>query len=227
MVLNTYTSMVGCSAQSKTYPSQRQEAALLLHGMGRTSVSMRKLHRRLEQNGYWVINWNYKSRRHRIEYHGQRLHKFLVTLDDEPTVSKIHMVSHSLGGVIVRHALTVGVPEKIGRVVMLAPPNRGSAAAMRLAPLLGKIIIPLTQLSNDPNSFVNQLAVPENVEFGVIAAKSDGKVRPEETHLPGEADHLIVPGYHTFIMKRDDVCNEVLAFIKHGRFNKRTTDTQP
>ena len=105
--------------------------------------------------------------------------------------------------------------------------NRGSAWAQKLAPVFGKIIKPLAQLSDDPTSDVNQLGVPANVEFGVIAAAADGKVRPEETHLPGEADHLIVPGFHTFIMNRDDVCNEVLAFLKHGHFRKPTADTQP
>jgi len=227
LVLKTSTVMVGCSAPSETCPPSRQETVLLLHGMGRTSASMRKLHRRFEQYGYRVINWKYKSRRHHIEDHGQRLHEFLVILDNDPTVSKINMVGHSLGGIIARHALTVGVPEKIGRVVMLAPPNRGSAAARKWAPLLGKMSKPLAQLSDDPNSYVNQLAVPDNVEFGVIAAASDGKVRPEETHLSGEADHLIVPGFHTFIMNRDDVCDEVLSFLKHGCFGKLPTDTQP
>ncbi len=105
--------------------------------------------------------------------------------------------------------------------------KRGSAAARKSAPLLGKIIKPLEQLSDDPTSDVNQLAVPARIEFGIIAATDDGKVRPEDTHLPAEADHLVVPGFHTFIMNRDDVCNAVLAFLKGGRFREPTAENHP
>ena len=203
------------------------ETVVLLHGLGRTSRSMSKLHLRLEQGGYRVTDWSYQSTRWRIENHGQRLSDFLVILDNDPSISRIHMAGHSLGGIVARYALTVEVPEKIGRVVMLAPPNRGSAAARQLAPLLGEIIKPLEQLSDDPASDVNQLAVPAGIELGVIAAADDGKVRPESTHLPGEADHLIVPGFHSFVMNRDDVCAAVSTFLKRGCFRDPTTDDQP
>ena len=120
----------------------------------------------------------------------------------------------------------VMVPEKIGRVVMPAPPSRGSVAARKSAPLLGKIIKPLEQLSDDPAGDVNQFAVPAQVEFSVIAAAADGKVRPEDTHLSGKADHLVVPEFHTFIMNRDDVCDAVPAFLHGGRLREPTVENQ-
>ncbi|UCC32050.1 MAG: alpha/beta hydrolase [Phycisphaerales bacterium] len=227
LALSTFTGVVGCAERREPFPVSAQETVVLLHGLGRTSASMSKLHRRLEQGGYRVKDWAYRSTRGHIEDHGQRLHDSLVTMNSDPNVSRIHIVSHSLGGIVARYALMVEVPEKMGRVVMLAPPNRGSAAARKLAPLLGKVIKPLEQLSDDPTSDVNQLAVPADVEFGVIAAAADGKVRPEDTHLPGEADHLIVPGFHTFIMNRDDVGDAVLAFLERGRFRKPTAERQP
>ena len=227
LLLNTSASVVGCARQSESRRSAGSETVVLLHGLGRTPASMSKLHRRLEQDGYRVKDWSYRSTRGRIEHHGQRLHDFLATIDSDPGVSRVHIVGHSLGSIVARYALAVEVPEKIGRVVMLAPPNRGSAAARKSAPLLGKIIKPLEQLSDDPASDVNQLAVPARIEFGVIAAAADGKVRPEDTHLPGEADHLVVPGFHTFIMNRDDVCDAVLAFLKRGRFCEPTAEHHP
>jgi alpha-beta hydrolase superfamily lysophospholipase len=213
--------------RAEPMPVAVQETVVLLHGLGRTPASMKKLHQRLERGGYRVEDWAYKSTRGHIEDHGQRLHDFLVSVDNEPNVSRIHIVGHSLGGIVARYALTMEVPEKIGRVVMLAPPNRGSAAARKWAPLLGKIIRPLEQLSDDPTSSVNQLEIPADVEFGVIAAAADGKVRPEDTHLPGEADHLIVPGFHTFIMNRDDVCDAVLMFLARGRFREAVSERRP
>lgn len=227
LALSTLTHVVGCDERREPSPVSAREAVVLLHGLGRTSASMSKLHRRLEDGGYRVKDWAYRSTRGHIEDHGRRLHDFLVTMDSDPSVSRIHIVGHSLGGIVARYALTVEVPKKMGRVVMLAPPNRGSAAARKLAPLLGKVIKPLEQLSNDPASDVNQLAVPADVEFGVIAAAEDGKVRPEDTHLPGETDHLVVPGFHTFIMNRDDAGDAVLAFLEQGRFRTPTAEKQP
>ena len=227
LLMSTSAAVVGCAGQSESRRAAGSETVVLLHGLGRTSASMSKLHRRLEQEGYRVKDWSYRSTRGRIEDHGQRLHDFLAIVDSDPGVSRIHIVGHSLGGIVARYALTVEAPEKMGRVVMLAPPNRGSAAARKWAPLLGTIIKPLQQLSDDPNSDVNQLAVPAHIEFGVIAAAGDGKVRPEDTHLPGEASHLVVPGFHTFIMNRDDVCDAVLAFLKRGSFHKPAAENQP
>ena len=103
---------------------------------------------------------------------------------------------------------------------MLAPPNRGSDVARRLGPWLGRLVRPLPELSSDPDSFVCRQDVPHDCTIGIIAALRDGKVRIEDTHLPGEADHLVVPGRHTFIMNRGDVRRQVLAFLREGRFDR-------
>ncbi len=212
--------MAGCASTPTSKPAESAETVLLLHGLGRTSRSMSGMHRHLEQQGFRVIDWGYRSTREPIEAHSERLRATLAEMDDDPRVSKIHIVTHSLGGIIARAALCAGVPHKMGRVVMLAPPNRGSRAARKTAPVLGGIMKPLGQLSDDPGSMVNQLAVPAGVEIGIIAAAGDAKVRVEDTHLPGEADHLVVSGYHTFIMNRQDVQEQVAAFLRDGRFRR-------
>ena len=106
----------------------------------------------------------------------------------------------------------------MGRVVMLAPPNRGSRIARRLAPFLGRWIRPLADLSDAPDSAVNTLGLPVGVEIGIVAGRSDGRVRIEDTHLPGEADHLVVPGYHTFLMNSREVQDCTVRFLRTGRF---------
>ncbi len=206
------------SQEARQTPQTKSETVVLLHGLGRTPASMRTLQGWLEQAGYDVTNWGYSSTRERIEEHGKRLHEFLAELDADLAVERIHIVGHSLGGIVARYALTIETPAKMGRVVMLAPPNQGSASARKWAPILGKLIKPLEELSDDPKSAVNQSSVPSGVDFGVIAAASDGKVDLEDTHLRGEADHLVVPGYHTFIMNRADVGEQVIHFLRHGRF---------
>jgi pimeloyl-ACP methyl ester carboxylesterase len=194
------------------------ETVLLIHGLGRTSACMIPLARFLGRAGYRALRWRYRSTTAPFERHGERLAAELARLDAEPAVARVHLVGHSLGNIVARHALAIAPPAKLGRVVMLAPPNRGSRAARRLAPLLGRLVKPLPQLSDDPESAVNRLAPPRGVDFAVIAAARDGKVRIEDTHLPGEAAHAVVPGVHTFIMMRADVHERVVRFLRSGGF---------
>ncbi len=210
--------LLGCTVSPKNPPPPVAEAVLLLPGMGRTPKSLAGLGRRLEEEGYRAVPWPYRSVRGRVEEHGRRLHEDLLALDRDPSVSRIHLVGHSLGAIVARHALTLGVPTKIGRVVMIAPPNSGSRLARRIAPLFAWVAVPLPELSDDPGSFVRRLGVPEGVEIGVIAASLDEKVRREETHLPGEADFAVVPGMHGFTFAPGELRDRVVGFLRRGRF---------
>ncbi len=98
------------SQEARQTPQTKSENVVLLHGLGRTPASMKTLHGRLEQAGYDVTNWGYSSTRERIEEHGERLHEFLAELDDDLAVKRIHIVGHSLGGFVARHALSIKTP---------------------------------------------------------------------------------------------------------------------
>lgn len=199
-------------------PAQRREVVLLLHGMGRTSASFRKMHAHLDRAGYRVIDWGYPSLRQTIDALAGRLGETLAALEADEGVLRIHIVTHSLGGIVTRAALVERVPGKMGRVVMIAPPNRGSNVARRLAPWLGGLMKPMRELSNAAGSGVNRLGVPAGVEIGIIAGDKDGKVMVADTHLPGETDHLVVPARHTFIMNAPIVLEQTLTFLRKGRF---------
>lgn len=200
-------------------PQAGVTTVVLIHGLGRTSVSMQPLADRLAAVGFDVRSWDYPSTQGTIESHSERLRAYVARLDADPDLERLHFVTHSLGGIIVRHALTIEQPTKMGRVVMLAPPNKGSASAKSWARFAGGLIKPLGQLTNDSGSDVNQMGVPTGVDIGIIAAASDGKVDVGDTHLKGEADHLVVPGYHSFIMCRQDVATQVIQFLRVGRFD--------
>jgi len=92
--------------------------------------------------------------------------------------------------------------------------------ASATGPVLGGLMKPLAGLSDAPDSAVNRLPAVPGVEFGIIAAASDGKVPVAATHLPGEADHLVVDGFHSFLMNRRDVQDQVLHFLQTGRFRR-------
>ena len=210
----------GCGSTSGDLPRAPRETVLLIHGLGRSALSMSPLTRVLTTAGYDAREWSYWSFAGSIQEHANKLRAELSRLNQDPEVSRIHLVSHSLGGILARSALVAEVPEKIGRVVMLAPPNRGSPVASRLAPWLGGLIGPLSELTDAPDSTVNQLALPEGVEIGVIAGSWDSKVPVESTHLEGEADHLVVRGFHTFLMNQTQVQEQVVHFLRDGRFDR-------
>ena len=194
-----------------------------MHGLGRTPASLSRLQQHLVRADYWALSWGYPSHE-RIERHAEEIHDDLEQLDRDPIIGKIHLVTHSLGALLLRYALTLGVPEKLGRIVMLAPPNRGTPLAKMFLPILGSRWKSLETMLEDRGSLANQLELPEGLEIGIIAAKLDGKVPVESTHLDTETDHIVVPGFHTWIMNRKDVQRLVVQFLREGQFKEPGTE---
>lgn len=194
------------------------EAVVMLHGLGRGPGSLRRLQEHLAQEDFWPLMWTYPTHEP-VEKHGEKIYEHLLAMDDDPAVSKVHAVGHSLGAIVLRHALSLGAPKKMGRVVMLAPPNQGSPLADVFMPVIGEAVQSLDAMRKKQEALVHQLTMPEGIEVGVIAAENDGKVPVESTHLEGEADHIIVPGFHTWIMNRRDVQQYVSSFLRSGHFS--------
>ncbi len=146
----------------------------------------------------------------------------------------LHFVGHSLGGILIRAYLAEDSPDRVGRVVMLAPPNHGSELVDALgdSALFRWALGPSGQvLGTDRNSLPNRLPPPV-VEVGVIAGTSsvnpigslvipeddDGTVSVSSTRLEGMTDFLVVRSSHTFIMQSEEVAAQVVHFLRHGRF---------
>ncbi|MFL5381353.1 MAG: esterase/lipase family protein [Longimicrobiaceae bacterium] len=193
-----------------------RELVVLAHGMGRTPASMWWLARALRMEGYRVLNWGYSSYTRAVPELGTRLARdAAASLGSAP---KVHFVGHSLGTVLIRWVLANARPERVGRVVLLAPPNRGAARADAAAPYLSWLLPPLADLRPTPQAASVKLGAPAEVEVGIIAGASDRTVAVAETRLEGARGHVLVPSGHTFIMLRRDVHRLVLAFLRSGSF---------
>ncbi len=206
---------------------------ILLHGLGRTKSSMKKIEKFLLNKGYTVFNFGYVSRKYNIEEISEQLDYFLKERCNDPNKS-IHFVTHSLGGIVVRYYLNTHSLQQLGRVVMIAPPNKGSEIADWLKKnIFFKLLNGPAgqQLLTSPESIPNILS-KVNFELGVIAGdksnnpifsaiipgKDDGKVSIESAKVEEMKDFLIVHKSHTFIMRDAKVLAQIHYFLQNGHF---------
>ncbi|GIW97172.1 MAG: hypothetical protein KatS3mg111_0505 [Pirellulaceae bacterium] len=193
---------------------------VLLHGYAAHRLMMVPLCRRLQRWGWTSSIWGYPSVRSDIRDLGERFSELLCRMDEDPRVAAIHVVGHSMGGIVIRAALSRGEPRKLHRIVMLAPPNRGSHAARRLARLFASWSPPLSQLSDTPHSFVQQLTCDtcRTHEVGIIRAAWDWVVAPQCTELPCARQTIILPGAHSSILWQPSTAQAVHRFLLTGSF---------
>jgi len=212
------------------------DCVILLHGLARSSTSMSTMSERLAEKGYMVSNRDYPSRHHPIEELAGMAVNQGLTFCRENKAERIHFVTHSLGGILVRYYLANHEIEELGRVVMLAPPNQGSMVVNEFSDMPGYRWLngPAGfQLGTDENSIPLQLG-PADFEVGIIAGDrsinlilstafdepNDGKVAVEDTKLEGMQDFLVVHRTHPFIMQGGEVIEQVLYFLEFGVFSR-------
>ncbi len=210
------------------------EAILLLHGLARDSDSMEPLARHLSDAGYDVHNLSYPSTT------GEP--KELVGLVRAgfdaccTQAARVHFVTHSLGAILTRMFLNDSRPVNLGRVVMIAPPNRGS----EIVDLLGDLGLfrrwfgPTgSALTTDERGLTHDLPAAD-YEVGVIAGdwpvnplgavvipgRDDGGVSVDGTKLEGMADFLTVHRSHGRLTSAPEVAAQALYFIKTGSFDQ-------
>jgi triacylglycerol lipase len=212
--------------------NMRKDAVLLLHGLGRSRWSMWWFARYLQRAGYSVSNPGYASRSAPIE-------QLAAPLDDvfarcAQQVERVHVVTHSMGAIVLREFLARSRPEKLGRIVMLAPPNQGSEIVDHLAmkPILGWILGPAgrqlgTGAEHKPRSLlavdadIGVIAGSRNAEpwfSRMVQSPSDGKVSVASTHLARQRDHLVIAQTHMFLPLSPAAMRATLAFLRHGSF---------
>jgi dienelactone hydrolase len=204
------------TASSRT--TKGRELVVLIHGLAGNRLVMRPLQRRLRARGYDTFNWGYRSVLLPIERNAERFRRRLDSLAERDDVERLHIVGHSMGSIITRYVAANDPPEKLGRIVLLAPPNHGSPVARWLNRGFGYLYPSLDQLSDRPQSFVNRLEDQLDAPCGVIAATRDRLVPVENTHLAGQDDHAQFKAGHTTMLFYCEVAEMVDRFLRTGRF---------
>ncbi len=191
--------------------------------------------RKLRRSGLATLTPTYRGRRHDID-------TIVGTLDGaigafaEGVPGRVHFVTHSLGGLVVRALLMRPRTFNLGRVVMLAPPNHGSEWAdllirLRLAPAILGRVAPLLATERTPA----RLAIADVIDYplGIIAGTraldpifpriivadvNDGKVTVHSTRIEGMTDHMQLPVTHTFMTLDSVVISQTIHFLHKGQF---------
>ena len=217
------------------------EVVVILHGLMRSRRPLVPMAKHLEKStSFTPILFEYGSSRKPVASHSAALKSVLEGLG--PKVDRIHFVGHSLGNLVVRgmlHSLDKEHPlhKKMGRMVMLGPPNQGSRMARLLKnSAMFSIVAGVSgaQLSTGWEKLEPELATP-SFEFGIIAGgqnnsrfsnfmlkgPDDFTVSTEETKLVGASDFLVRPLVHSSMMKKTEVLKATESFLENGYFLSR------
>ena len=213
-----------------------KDVVVLLHGLARTQRSMMAVSVAARLRGYRVINWHYRSAFGTLAGHAQAFaREVLPRIGDAP---KVHFVTHSLGGIVLRQFLATHTLPNLGRVVMLAPPNGGSEVAdvLQHSALLARCVVPLRELGTEAMEALPAVTYP----VGVIAGSrshiplfsrwmnhvpNDGVVAVERTKLAGMTDFIVLHRTHTMLPWSRDALAHVFGFIENGRFSDPSSKT--
>ncbi len=211
------------------------ECVVLLHGLARSSSSLNTMQEALQEAGYATANIDYPSREHNIEELARiAVGDGLAACRAEENIEKIHFVTHSLGGILVRQYLSTNSVDELGRVVMLGPPNKGSSAVddMEGVPGFDWINGPAGRQLGKGEDSVPVALGPVNFELGVIAGDrtidpitsavlddpDDGRVSVDDTKIEGMDDFVLVHHSHAFMMRMPEPIALTLAFLRDGSF---------
>ncbi|CAM5243105.1 esterase/lipase family protein [Rhodanobacter lindaniclasticus] len=209
--------------------SRGRQHIILLHGLWMRGFALSMLHHRLMEAGFRVHRFDYLSVAASEQRILDRLHERIAGLADE--ADTVHLVGHSLGGLLALRVCGEDEPLPPGRVVCLGSPLRGSAAARGLARwgrggelLLGHNRQLLEQGferwdgAREVGMIAGRMPVGLGAVLGHLQGEHDGTVAVAETRLPGLADHCVVESSHTSLLFSPEVARRVACFLRDGRF---------
>lgn len=216
--------------------AEQGDTLVLLHGLGRTKGAMEKMEKYFTGMGYTVINVDYDSRNKDLV----TLAKELDALLDEKGADKaprLHLVGHSMGGLVIRAYVHKHRPANLGRVVHLGTPNRGSEVAdflsgtalfemvygpagaqlvtdqSKVKDVLGPVDFPLGIIAGDRS-------IDPVSSWGILPGRDDGKVTIARTKVKGMTDHITLHATHTFMSSNDEVIAQTAFFLENGGFRR-------
>lgn len=201
---------------------------ILVHGLWYGPWAMAMLARRLRRAGHVVRRFAYQPTASSVAVHARNLAQFVR----QGNATTMHFVGHSMGGLVILQMLANEPELASGRVVLLGTPLQGSLVARRLlrlpggALLLGELATGLCQAQpllwaagREIGMIAGSRALGLGRLLGKPGAVSDGTVALDEADAPELSGRVVLPVSHTGMLFSGQVAQQVLAFLRNGRFS--------
>jgi pimeloyl-ACP methyl ester carboxylesterase len=210
----------------RAYNGGMTEHVILLHGVWMRGLTLFSLARRLRSAGFGVDVFDYASVFGRLDSTCESLR----TRMREAGADRVHLVGHSLGGIVALEATRTARDLPRGNIVCLGPPLGGSSVARVLSGFPGGRLllganrdalidgIERWDGSRPVGVVAGQLPFGLGISIGALTAPHDGTVAVEETRLVGLADHRTVAATHTGLLFSSAVAELTVGFLRTGRF---------
>jgi len=230
-----------CAPTGNKTESEITKVVVLVHGYMRTKHSMRFLEKELSLDGYQVINETYPSVENSLEENADFLNNAIVSRTKMiKGKHEIYLVTYSMGGLVSRCYLNKYQPKSAIRMVMIAPPNRGSIRAEFFSdlPFSKTLLGPSGMELSKGEKYLRKLCggTPD-IPFGIIAGgkgdtegyshqipgDDDGTVSVWSTYLPGSSDFILLKHQHTFMCYHKDVIDNTKNFLEYEDFLLHST----
>ena len=213
-----------------------REAVVLVHGIWMNGLEFWRLRRNLELAGYECHVFKYHVWGKPLAETAACLNEFVQGID----APVVHFVGHSLGGIVLLHLFDQFPFAKQGRVVLLASPVNGSIVAKRLGATrltrwtLGQSLqngldgkVSAWRGWQDVGTISGSLPLGVGLMVGGLKSPHDGTVTVEETQFVGAVDSLVLPVSHLGILFSLDVAQQVVIFLRTGKFDEATLTAIP
>jgi pimeloyl-ACP methyl ester carboxylesterase len=187
---------------------------------------MAAMAKRLRARGHSVMIFSYPTRSNGLDGHADELHRFI----SKAAPDELHLVGHSMGGLVILNMLSRYDDLPAGRVVLMGTPVRGSRVVKRLENLpgqklmFGKIAQDLLRGFQQPprNRQTGMIRGTRAMGLGRVLGKhdepNDGSVAVSETQLEGLADSIELPVAHSEMLLSSKVAGQVEHFVLNGSF---------
>ena len=203
------------------YPGSNNETVVIIHGWNVRSYYISRMATFLLSKGYNVLNYDYASSKQDIAGHAKQ---FLELYREEKIQGKVHFVTHSMGGLIIRYVLasmTEQECKQIDSVIMMGPPNGGSGLAV-----IGKpgFVKKYNKSLGDMAPGSPALKIPLPVYYppvGIITGSHDEKVSFKNTTLPDDIpfQRTTVESNHPDLRFPEKTGEAILQFFLKKKFD--------
>ncbi len=212
----------------RTGPDTARSSIVLVHGLWNRGWSMAAMARRLRARGHHVVVFSYPTRNDCLDGHADGLHALIK----DTRAEVLHLVGHSMGGLVILNMLSRFDDLPPGRIVLMGTPIKGSGAVKRLEKLPGQKLLFGKARDNLMQGFQH---TPTEHETGMIrgtralglgritgrhSEPGDGSVSVSETELDGLKDSVNLVVSHSEMLVSAQVVDQVEQFLMHGMFKK-------